>query len=436
MKHLIGRKALAGLLILLAALCLCAAASASGSGDCGNSATWALDDNGVLTISGTGAVSDYPRGSRDEGMTVVFFNKAPWGADIKKLVVEPGITSIGKDDFFKCGQLTSVSLPDTLTRIGYDAFEACTALKEFRIPAGVTRLEEGIFRDCTGLEKVILPSGITQIDGAVFYRCTALKGITIPEGVTRIGSSAFASSGLVNIRLPKSLTYIQQYAFYSCTHLKDVYYAGTVADRAGLQIDSYANSWILDAKWHYQDTVVNGLKYALDPAASTAAVTGPADRNLTDLRIPAKITAAGASYQVTEIAAEAFSNCRKLTKASIGKNVRTIGKNAFLSCGKLKTVSGGAGLVKIGDGAFLKCGALTAFTLGKNMARIGKNAFNACKKLKAITVKTAKLTAKSVGSGAFKGIYKKAVFTCPKKLVETYREIFLKKGAPKTAVFK
>ena len=69
------------------------------------------------------------------------------------------------------------------------------------------------------------------------------------------------------------------------------------------------------------------------------------------------------------------------------------------------------------------------------MKSIGKNAFNGCKALKAITVKTTKLTDKNVGAAAFKNIYKKATFTCPKAKLKAYKKLFIQKGAPKTCKF-
>ncbi len=69
------------------------------------------------------------------------------------------------------------------------------------------------------------------------------------------------------------------------------------------------------------------------------------------------------------------------------------------------------------------------------MKAIGKNAFNGCKALKTIEVKTTKLTDKNVGAAAFKGIYKKATFKCPKKKLKEYKKLFIKRGAPKSCRF-
>ena len=58
-----------------------AGASSGVTGDC----TWTLD-YGVLTISGSGATAYYD--------TAV--NKTPWGYNIKKVIIEDGVTQIGR----------------------------------------------------------------------------------------------------------------------------------------------------------------------------------------------------------------------------------------------------------------------------------------------------------------------------------------------------
>jgi len=78
----------------------------------------------------------------------------------------------------------------------------------------------------------------------------------------------------------------------------------------------------------------------------------------------------------------------------------------------------------IGKNAFKGCTSWTSLTIGKNVTEIGKNAFRDCKNLKSITVKGKKPI--TVGSNAFKNVYKKVVV----KGVETL------KGLPKTAVYK
>lgn len=154
------------------------------------------------------------------------------------------------------------------------------------------------------------------------------------------------------------------------------------------------------------------------------------------IKIPDKILIDGITYQATGIAAGAFSKNKALKRVEIGNGIKTIGKNAFSGCSGLTAVSGGANLVSIGDNAFLKCTSLKKFTLGKNVSKIGKKAFGSCKKLKSITIKTTKLTKKSIGKGAFSGTPSNVKVSVPKKKVKAYKTLLKSKGISKKAKIK
>ena len=198
--------------------------------------------------------------------------------------------------------------------------------------------------------------------------------------------------------------------------------------------------------------IVSNGKYK--QCGSTAVLSAPKNKNITSLTIPATVKIGGKARKVTSIAANAFkgcsklktvtigknvtsiganafSGCKALTKVSIGAGVKTIGKNAFLNCVKLKTVSGGKGLTTIGASAFSGCKVLTKITLYGKVKKIGAKAFYKCSKLKTITVKTSKLTSKTVGANAFKGIYAKAAIKVPKAKLKAYSTLLKKKGVGK-----
>ena len=152
----------------------------------------------------------------------------------------------------------------------------------------------------------------------------------------------------------------------------------------------------------------------------------PSQKPEQDIKVPAKgtkLTAKGASYQVTSAAEKnptvVYKGSKKqkasvtipdtVTIDKVTYKVTSIAANAFKNNKKLKKV-----------------------VIGKNVTKIGKKAFYGCSKLKKITVKTTKLTKKNVGSQAFKGIHKKAAFKVPKKKISSYRKVFRARGAAKT----
>ena len=269
-------------------------ASAESSGNCGDSGsnvTWSLDDNGTLTISGSGKIEDY-RSDIDQ----------PWysnRSDITSVVIEPGVTSIGSLAFYYCSNLTSITIPSGLTSIGEMAFfncsaltsvtipngvisignfafGSCTGLKSITIPSSVTSIENNIFQDCTGLTNITvdsnnpsfcsesgvlfnkdkttliycprgktgsytIPDGVTVIEQYAFYCNSKLTSVTIPSSVTSIGESAFQHcTGLTSITIPNSVTSIVNLAFWDCDSLTIVYIpsgVNFVPDKSGLTGD-------------------------------------------------------------------------------------------------------------------------------------------------------------------------------------------------------
>lgn len=113
------------------------------SGTCGSNLTWEIED-GVLTISGTGKMTNY----------MTYFNSGPgWKTDMftastqlpfSEVIIEPGVTTIGENAFYGC-KITSIQIPDTVTRIERGALCNVSGLTDIRIPEGVTHvMREGL----------------------------------------------------------------------------------------------------------------------------------------------------------------------------------------------------------------------------------------------------------------------------------------------------
>lgn len=143
------------------------------------------------------------------------------------------------------------------------------------------------------------------------------------------------------------------------------------------------------------------------------------------------------SSKLKEIGISAFQNCTALTKITIPNAVTKIQSKAFYNCKKLKTVTidyKKSALTEIGTSGFQNCLVLSKITLPNKFKKLGKKAFYNCKKLKTITVKSTKVS--SVGSNAFKNIYKKAVIKVPKKQYNKYKTLFKGKGQKNTVKIK
>ena len=183
-----------------------ALAESANSGTCGENLTWVLDDDGTLTISGTGDMTDFG--------THVYND---WDTDkVKTVVIEAGVTSIGNTAFKWCDNVKSVVIPDTVTRIGDYAFWTCDLITEVTIPGSVKEIGDDAFRECSSLKTVTLNQGLLRIGKHAFER-TDIRSIIVPDGVTYIGDGAFNEcKKLEEVILPDSLTRIGSKILSGC----------------------------------------------------------------------------------------------------------------------------------------------------------------------------------------------------------------------------
>ena len=107
---------------------------------------WTLTDEGVLNISGEGA------------MPKLSATTTPWysySSSIKKVVIADGITAIARCSFHSCKALSEVVIPESVTVIGEYAFYDCSALKSVVIPASVAEIGVYAFRKCSSLTEAV-----------------------------------------------------------------------------------------------------------------------------------------------------------------------------------------------------------------------------------------------------------------------------------------
>lgn len=99
---------------------------------------------------------------------------------IRSVVVENGVTSIGENAFYGCNRLTSVSLPDTLYAINSNAFYGCSHLTDIQIPEGTESLSGSAFRNCNALRTLQFPASLTNCENVSYlYACNGLENFVV-----------------------------------------------------------------------------------------------------------------------------------------------------------------------------------------------------------------------------------------------------------------
>ena len=151
-------------------------------GTCGDSLSWTLNEDGLLTISGTGAMNDYNSTSM------------PWyshAGEITALELGTGITSIGQYAFYNCtGLRGNLVIPDSVTSIGSRAFSGCGFDGTLTLSANLTSLGTYAFYNCKGFTgELVIPDKLAKLEMCVFSGMSGIISLEVGGSVTSIYTS-------------------------------------------------------------------------------------------------------------------------------------------------------------------------------------------------------------------------------------------------------
>jgi len=370
------------------------------SGTCGENLTWKLDDTGVLTISGTGAMAEYTNTSQPSW--------SQYKSLISDVVVSEGVTSISNYAFSGCSALKSLTLSSSVTSIGTRAFQGCANLEAPVFPNNLNSIGDYAFFGCNGLTRVTIPASVTLIGDAAFTSCrnltefivdsanmsyTALNGIlfskdgtllhtypigktdteyVIPSGVTEVGVRAFQYSALNNVKIPEGIKHFGIGAFYGCNKLTSVTLPSTLSSVADLMFTNCSNLTEINvASENTFLTSVNGVLFRKDGSILYIYPQGKTDTTYT---VPAGVKTVGTyafgnsrlseihlPESVTIIASSSFANCKSLTSMELPNGVKSIFNSAFSGCTNLKSITIPESVTTIENAAFNGCNNVTIY---------------------------------------------------------------------------
>ena len=326
---------------------------ASESGNYGDNLTWTLDDEGTLTISGTGEMADL---NPEE---VPWYGFRTW---IKNLVIEDGVTSISYWAFYNCSELETVTIGSGVQDMGGGVFEGCDALKSitvdedneyyssdsngvlynddikmlvkypaasdrtsFVVPDGIVAIGSSAFGNSKNLQSITLSDSVEDLSYRAFSGCTNIESIDLPDNVLRVGSWVFdGCKSLKTITIGSGLFSISNDSFY-CDNLESI----SVAE---------------DNEYFSSDS--NGVFYNKDKTELKIYPRGKADRSFT---VPAGVEVIGEG---------AFENCENLESVVLPDSVTRIERGAFYWSTNLENIDIGDNVESVGENAF----GFTAFS--------------------------------------------------------------------------
>ena len=206
------------------------------SGTWGDNLAWTLDSDGLLNITGEGAMQDFSFISSTEGWR-------EHSSAIKQIRISEGVTSLGLYAFADFRVLESISLPDSIVRIKDYAINGCPMLSSITLPASLAEIGYLPFSSSKNLQEILVPEGnayFTSVDGVLFdgntetllyYPSGKAGAYTVPDGVKHIGSRAFYwCPYLTKVVISAGVESIAANAFQTCNSLEEVVVLGQITE--------------------------------------------------------------------------------------------------------------------------------------------------------------------------------------------------------------
>lgn len=312
-----------------------------------------LSEEGTLTIKGTGRAKE--------------ISLVPWREQrdqIKKVVIEDGVTYIGKWYISNCERVKRLEIGNSIENVEIESlFFESVELEDIWVGKDNTYYssEGGVLfnKEKTELLKYpakksgmdyVMPDTVQKIKSYAFYQNAYLKNIAFSEGLLEIEKYAFEGTcSLSQIQISSKVTNIDKDAFYGCYSIENF-----IVNNENINCSS--DSGVL-----FNKEKTELLKY-------------PTRKNETQYKIP---------NGVIKIHKDAFYKS-ELKEIEFTNSVKEIGESAFANCKSLSSINFPNGLETIRENAFLWCEELINVELPDTVVLLEKGAFRGCDKMETI----------------------------------------------------
>lgn len=238
---------------------------------------------GLLTVSGTGDTKSIETPSYWGGG--ILNDKGNHSGQVKKIVVQEGITGLIGACFYGMLNVTEVSLSSTLKTIGTYCFYNCSLITSLTLPEGLEVLQNACFLNCEKLTELTLPESLATIEASiignsnlvltVLSRTVQFDNYAINTAKTirgYIGSTAetYAKSNNIPFEIIDKILKIE-----IVNHPSRVYHVGEAISKADLTVK------ITFEDGTEQETDLYGLSYDFGSTGTKTVTITIGDKNAT-----------------------------------------------------------------------------------------------------------------------------------------------------------
>ena len=251
----------------------------------------------------------------------------------------------------------------------YDSFDTIIELKDKNIidafiPSGSSVGKE-VFSNCKNLTQVEFEDKVVSIGEYAFKNCTNLNNVIFPDSYIEIASTAFEGCDSSLFTEENGLVYIG-YEFNKYLYL--------------LKYTQYLETYNININSKYMaNGIFEGNEALKNIAVYTKNIPGNTFKNCTNLQSVSLGNAESVGDNAFEncnsldtilygdrikvISNSAFKDCHSLNNLAFSNNATTIGDNAFENCYALKAIIVPSTVKSIGNSAFKNCNSLEEIAL-------------------------------------------------------------------------
>lgn len=187
------------------------------------------------------------------------------------------VDTIGKDAFYGCEELLSITMPKSIVSIEEYAFQGCRAVTKFVVPENVTSIGQSAFWNCEEMTSLAIYGNVATIGDWAFRNCKKIATITCeattpPTCIYQCFKDIKKDSTLF---VPSS----SLSAYQSATEWKDFTHIRTIVDKCA-DVNTAKASEPVILKDVYVIFVAGRYAYIQDQSGTTLVYLTYADENI------------------------------------------------------------------------------------------------------------------------------------------------------------